>query len=280
MTATSPAALDQNGLWNGPAGDAWVDLQGPLDAMFEPFEQLLSEAIPPGAQARVLDVGCGTGAATRAIARRLGPGGRAVGVDLSAPMIALARSRAAKEGNAASFICADAQRYAFEPPAFNMIVSRFGVMFFDDPVQAFAGLWRAAASGGQLRLVVWRSAAENAFMTTAERAAAPLLSLPARAPSGPGQFAFADPDWVRQILAEAGWNEADLTPIDVDCVLQESDLLRCMTRLGPLGLALGGADEPTRARVVAEVRAAFEPYVHGAEVRYTAACWMVRARAE
>ena len=158
-------------------------------------------------------------------------------------------------------------------------MSRFGVMFFDEPVTAFANLRRAATENGELRTIVWRSAAETPFMTTAERAAAPLLSnLPPRRPNVPGQFALADDRRVHAILEESGWAGIDIRPVDVDCSFAERDLVRYVTRLGPVGLALRDVDEATRARVIPTVRAAFDPFVHGAEVRFTAACWMVRAQ--
>jgi hypothetical protein len=153
-------------------------------------------------------------------------------------------------------------------------------MFFDDPVRAFANLRRAARDGAALRFIAWRSPSENPFMTTAERAAAPLLpDVPARRPDAPGQFAFADQRRVGRILEEGGWGEIDLRPIDVGCVLPESELVRYLTRFGPLARVLPAADDQTRTRVIDTVRAAFEPYVHGAEVRFTAACWLVAARA-
>ena len=152
-----------------------------------------SKRSPPDPERRVLDVGCGTGSTTLAVARLLGAKGRCTGIDISEPMIAAARARAEREGTPASFIRADAQTHAFEPASFDMIISRFGVMFFDDSVRAFANLRRAARDDAELRFIAWRSAAENPFMTTAERAAAPLLpNLPARRPDAPGQFAFAD----------------------------------------------------------------------------------------
>jgi hypothetical protein len=117
-------------------------------------------------------------------------------------------------------------------------------------------------------------------MTTAERAAAPLLpSLPARRPDAPGQFAFADRHRVHTILEASGWTELEIRPIDVDCAFPELELVRYLTRLGPVGRILQEADDPTRMQVIDTVRAAFDPYVHGAEVRFTAACWMVGARA-
>jgi hypothetical protein len=152
-------------------------------------------------------------------------------------------------------------------------------MFFTDPARAFANLRRATRDGGELRFVVWRSPAENPFMTTAERAAAPLLpNLPARTPDAPGQFALADQGRILQILRDSGWREIDVRPIDVACTLPESQLVRYLTRFGPLGRILPQADDRTRARVIETVRPAFDPYVHGADVRFTAACWMIGAR--
>jgi SAM-dependent methyltransferase len=276
MDAARRADDDQAARWNGPSGHAWVDLQEVLDGMFRPFEELLVEAVS-GRAGRVLDVGCGTGGITRAVARRVGT---CVGIDISEPMIATAREHAEREGVPASFIRDDAQEHAFEPGIFDAVVSRFGVMFFSDPVRAFTNIRSAVVDGGALRLVVWRGPAENPFMTTAERAAAPVVpDLPVRRPDQPGQFAFADPDRVRRILAESGWAGIDIQPLDVVCVLPEKELVRYFTRLGPLGTILPQADEKTRARVVETVRPAFEPFVQGTDVRFTAACWTVSARA-
>lgn len=270
---------EQAKLWNGSAGRAWVDAQQVLDDMFKPIEDLLVAAASAGPGNRVLDVGCGTGGTTLAIARQLGPKGRCVGIDISEPMIAAARARAEQAGASASFICANAQDYGFEPASFDMIVSRFGVMFFDDFAQAFTNLRRAASNKAELRCVAWRGPAENPFMTTAERAAAPLLqNIPARRPDGPGQFAFADQRRVHRILEESGWAGIDIQPIDITCTLPEKELTRYITRMGPVGSILQEADDKTRAQVTEVVRAAFDPYVHGTEVRFTAACWMVGAR--
>jgi SAM-dependent methyltransferase len=271
---------EQTRLWNGAAGRAWVDEQRLLDRIFKPFETPLVEAVGSGHGRRVLDVGCGTGSTTLAVARLLGANGRVTGIDVSEPMIAAARARAEREGAPATFICANAQHFAFEPAIFDMIISRFGVMFFDDPVRAFSNLRRASTDDAEVRLIAWRSAAENPFMTTAERAAAPLLpDLPPRQPDAPGQFAFANSDRVRTIFEESGWAEIDIRAIDVACALPETELVRYVTRLGPVGLILLEADEPTRARVIDTLRPAFDPYVHGDEVRFIAACWMIGARA-
>jgi len=277
---THPSSDDQAALWNGAAGRAWVEMQELIDQVLKPFETLLVDAASSWPAGRILDVGCGAGTTTLAIARRSNGKGRCVGVDISEPMLALARARAEREGTSATFIHADAQTYPFEPKSFDAILSRFGVMFFNDAQQAFANLRHAAADDAELFFVAWRSAAENPFMTTAERAAAPLLpDLPPREPDKPGQFSFADQDRVHAWLEKSGWSEIDIRPLDVECTLPEKDLVPYLTRLGPVGRILEETKEPTRTRIVETVRTAFERYVHGAEVRFTAACWMVRARA-
>ena len=263
--------------WNGQAGHAWVAAQPLLDALFAPIETLIVDSIPRGTR-DALDIGCGTGATTLAVAAALAPHGRCTGIDISEPMIAAARKRG--EGvMQASFLCADATTHAFAPNSFDLFVSRFGVMFFDAPETAFANLRRAARPGAELRLVAWRPASENPFMTTAEEAAAPLIAgIESRSPDGPGQFGFGDPARVARILAN-GWRDVVLDPVDFECRMPEAELTRYFTTIGPLGRLLPAADPDTRARVTAAVRAAFERFVHGDTVRFTAACWMVRGRA-
>jgi SAM-dependent methyltransferase len=271
---------EQEALWNGRAGRSWVESQDLLEQMYRPFEDRLVEAVSAAGGRSILDVGCGAGSTTLAVARLLGADGRCVGVDIAEPMIAAARARAERERSSVRFLHANAQEHTFEPAQFDLIISRFGVMFFDDPVAAFANLRRAAQDSAGLALIVWRGVEDNPFMTTAERAAAPLLSnLPARRPDAPGQFGFANPDRVRGILDASGWRAIEMTPIDVVCTLPERELVNYFTRFGPVGLVLHEADDRTRSQVIETVRAAFEPYVHGDDVRYTAACWMIRASA-
>lgn len=279
MEVAHRADNEQTALWNGTSGNAWAELQEPLDQLFRPFEALLAEAVPPGSGICVLDVGCGTGSTTLAAARRLGDQGSAVGIDISEPLIAAARRRAEQDRSGARFIHGDAQKHVFEPERFDLIISRFGVMFFEDPVQAFANLRNAAKDKAELRFIAWRSPSENPFMTTAERAAGPLLpNLPIHPPDAPGQFGFADRRRIHTILDESGWNDIDIRPIDVSCVMPEEALLPYITLMGPVGRILQGSDARTREQVLAAVRPAFDPYVHEAEVRFTASCWLVDAQ--
>jgi SAM-dependent methyltransferase len=270
---------EQATLWNGSAGRAWIEVQPLLDQILKPFEDLLVQAVATQSGHRVLDIGCGTGATTLAIARQLGVNGEVIGVDISEPMIGVARARGAHEGSTASFICADAQSHPFGPAGFDRIISRFGIMFFENSVSAFANLRRAAKIDAELCLLAWRSSTENPFMTTAERAAAPLLPhIPPREPDAPGQFAFADSGRVARLLEEGGWGDINIQPLDVPCAFPEKELVNYFTRLGPLSRALHEADEPTRARTIDRVRAAFDPYVHQDDVWFNAACWKISAR--
>jgi len=274
MTATkdSPQESQQTSLWRGPAGQAWVAAQPVLDRMFQGFaDQLVQAALASGAR-RVLDIGCGTGSSTLALARALGPHSECVGIDVSDPMLAVAQARLeAQPLPGLSFIRADAQGHAFEPGQFELLLSRFGVMFFDAPVQAFENLRRAAMPGsGRLHLQAWRSAAENPFMSTAERAAASLLpTLPARPAGAPGQFAFADGAWVQAMLEQAGWLDVQVAPLDIACEFAERDLTLYVSRLGPVGLALQQEpNELKRSQIIQQLRAAFQPFVEGMLVRF------------
>lgn len=276
--------------WNRTGGNAWVALQGLLDGMFRPIEHQLAATVAGHPGARVLDVGCGSGATTVAAARAAGADGPsrlaadagaasvAVGVDVSQAMVDSARERAAEQGIPAEFIVADAQTHAFSPGAFDLVISRFGVMFFSDPVAAFSNLRSAAAPGAQLEAVTWRGPDENPFMTAAERATASLLpDLPERRSSEPGQFGLAEPDHVRDVLTSAGWQEPTLAPLDFTCEMTTEQLAAYASQLGPVGSLLQTASPETRAAVLPVALDAFAPYTDGDAVRFTAACWTVRA---
>jgi SAM-dependent methyltransferase len=249
-----------------------------LDRLLAPFVPLLLDEVTPVAGRRILDVGCGAGALTLAAADR---GGRCLGIDISAPLIEAARTRAHLTGAAkAEFVQADAQTHRFDPASFDAVLSRFGVMFFADPEAAFRNLHSAARPAAKLACLAWRSPAENEFMTAAERAAAAILpQLPPRAENGPGQFGFADPGRVRAILAEGGWREVAIRPVDVDCSLPEDELRLYARRMGPVADLLPTLDEASRTEVERRLDEAFLPWVQEGEARFTAACWMVTAHA-
>lgn len=281
MAGTSEPNRGQAELWNTRAGNTWVELQELIDRLFAPVEAEVVEAGFPGAGGSVLDIGCGAGATTLAMARRLGPAGSRLGVDISAPLVEAAQRRAAEAGlDKVEFVAADVQAYAFEAARFDAAISRFGVMFFDDPVAAFANIRRALRPGGRLAFVAWRSPAENPFMTAAGRAAAPFLpELPAYEPDAPGQFGFAREQRVRQILGDAGWSAVEVRPLDIEVSLDAQELAIYAARMGPVGIALQAMDEEAGAPIREAVLRAFDPYVTDGAARFSLACWLVTARA-
>jgi ubiquinone/menaquinone biosynthesis C-methylase UbiE len=276
----SMANKDQEEMWNGAGGKAWVRAQTLLDTAFQPFADILVETVATANAKSVLDIGCGTGATTLAMAEALGPDVDCLGLDISETMIAHARKRAAESGSHAEFLVADAQTHPFEAGRFEMITSRFGVMFFEDPVAAFRNLNRTAQPGTRLTLFSWRDPAENPFMTAAETTARPLLpGLPERQPNARGQFGFADSNRVTHILTNAGWQDVTHEKLDVECRFPLSAMDLYVSLMGPVGYAMAqGVDEATREKVIEVVRAAFMEFAVGDEIVFTAACWKTTAR--
>ncbi|MCB0858842.1 MAG: class I SAM-dependent methyltransferase [Solirubrobacterales bacterium] len=267
--------------WASGAGNAWVEIQDLTDRVYAGVEQRLTDEVAEGPGKRVLDVGCGTGVTTVAIAQRLGPESACTGVDVSDVMVEAARRRAGAAGVSARFELGDAGSREFEEGQFDCVVSRWGVMFFPDPVAAFSNL-RKAAAGGRLRAVTWRTQLENPFMTVAEEAAAPLLEGFDVRPvdEAPGQFGLADEETTTGILDAAGWTDVEMVSFDVICSFPESELVRYFGGLGPLARYLDGIPESdVPDNLVETVREAFTPYIDGGEVRFNAACWMIRAAA-
>ncbi|HEX8868265.1 MAG TPA: class I SAM-dependent methyltransferase [Lentzea sp.] len=270
---TSEVNSEQARWWN-EAGEGWANAQAIVDLVLRPFEELLAQKALERPRHRVLDVGCGTGAVTRAIADALGDAPECVGLDISRTMIA----GAAQHGHV-RFVVADAQTHTFDEP-FDLVVSRFGVMFFDDPAAAFRNLLKATTPGGELCFVTWRTAEENSFMTTAQKAAAPLLpDAPPLDPNGPGPFSLADADATKKLFEQSGWDSVVIEPVDRICVMPEELLVPYLSNLGPISRALKQAEESERPRIMAEVRGAFDEFVHGDEVRVPAACWQITASA-
>ncbi len=275
MASTSP--VDQNTLWNGPGGQIWVAQQAILDGLFQPMADLLVAELPETVT-QLLDIGFGTGASLLA-AGAARPAAHCTGLDISAPMLATARERAETAGLDADFILADAQRHPLPSAHFDWIQSRLGVMFFEDTGAAFANLHRATRPGAGLRFIAWRSADENPFMTTAERAIGDALELPPRAPGAPGQFAFADGQRVQRLLQAAGWKDVEVVAVDLPCSIARDELPTYVGQLGPVGQALRALPEVEAAGLRDQALAAFTPFIDGDRIRVDAACWLIRARA-
>ena len=274
-----PGNADQIAYWNGPGGRRWIPRQDMQDAVFTPItEALFARAgLMPGE--RAIDVGCGCGATTLEIARRVGPAGGAIGVDVSAPMLERARERALP---GAEFLLADAMTHPFASGAADLVLSRFGVMFFADPALAFANLRNGLKPGGRLVFACWREPKLNAWqMVPLKAACRHVPRLPVTGPEDPGPFAFADPARVQRILAAAGFAEIVLTPVDLDLDLAAGEGfeagLTTAQEIGAASRALEGQPEALRAAAAEEIRAALAPYQRGQSLPLGAAIWIVEA---
>ena len=266
---------EQKEFWNGPAGDVWVEAQEIMDRMLSPLSDAALSAAAPLSGERVIDIGCGCGATTLAIAES---GASVWGVDISAPMLARARARTAELDNV-TFSVNDASTADYNAEH-HLIFSRFGVMFFDDPKAAFSNLRSALVGGGRLAFVCWQSPEKNPFMSVAGRAAQPFLpeSEP-QDPCAPGPFAFADPHWIEEVLDNAGFSDVNITSLNphlaVGKTLDES--MYFQARVGPLARALSELDESLQAEAKQAVRDALSEYENDDGVILPAAAWLVQA---
>lgn len=267
----------QIAFWDGPGGDQWVAEQARMEAMLAPVADavLAHAAAKPGES--VLDVGCGYGITALRLAREVGPFGRVIGLDVSAPMLELARTKSAGIANI-EWIRADATTHAFAPASFDLVFSRFGVMFFGDPVEAFANLRRATRARGRLSFACWRGIEENPWIAVPARAVGAHVGLPPQpGPEDPGMLSFADPERVTRILTAAGFATPRFTRLDLSVVIGTGleDAAKQALAMRPVRQALDSAPEPTRAAAAASVREALAPHQVGGKVGLPGAVWLV-----
>jgi SAM-dependent methyltransferase len=275
--------MDQNARLPAPTQDAvrvsaWAEVRELLELQLAPLGRRALAALAPQPGESILDIGCGGGTTALDLAEAVAPDGTVVGIDLSAAVLVFARAAAAGSRRV-RFIHADAQAFAFEPASFDAAFSRFGVMFFADPVAAFMNIRRSLRPNGRLVFVCWRALEENELDILPLRAAAACLPpQPADDPEAPGPFAFANPDRVRGILERAGFRQIEITPYDEQVGSGDLDaMLTVCSRVGALGKILRENPE-LRATTLPAVRAALAAHDGADGVRLNAATWVVTAR--
>lgn len=280
--------ITQAEYWNGEVGARWARNQAALDAMFVPLTEALFARTPLAPGDTVLDIGCGAGATTLEAARRVGPGGAVTGADISAPLLAVARDRAAAEvpgGAPIRFVEADVETADLGP--FDRILSRFGVMFFPDSARAFTNVRRMLKPGGRLTFLCWRALSENPWVSVPRDAVLPLLPEipPPPQPDTPGPFRFADADPLVALLRGAGFGTVTCESVDRDVVLgqggSDAEAAEAATHvalnLGPASQLVREAEPALRPRAEAAVTEALRRHAQDGTVRLRAACWLVQA---
>jgi len=272
--------------WDQTAGPRWVAMQDSLDRLIGPLGVEARRRGAPGAGESVLDIGCGCGQTLLELATNVGESGSVTGVDVSSPMVARANERAAAGGfkNIEAFV-ADAQVYDFKAGAYDLVYSRFGVMFFDDPVAALVNLRRAIEGGGRMSFVCWQAITENPWMFEPTRAAMAHVTVEAPThPHTPGPFAFADRERLLGLLTGAGFSDVLVEPFEVEMEVgggaELDQTVEFMLQMGPAAQAVREADAQAAEAARGAVREALEPF-YSAErgVIMPGRSWMVSARA-
>ena len=272
---------DQAAYWNGPGGQHWTDRQEIQDAILAPVsEALIARAgIAPGES--IVDIGCGCGGTTLALAAQIGASGHALGLDISSPMLARAQERTPL-GAPVQWVAADATVYPFERGGADLLFSRFGVMFFADPALSFANMRGALRSGGRLAFACWREPRHNPWLMLPLQAAyqhAPRL--PELGPEDPGPFSFASQERVNRVLSKAGFSAIAMQPVDLLLDIAVGAGLDAAVEgaleIGPASRALQDQSPEVRSAAAGAIRAALAPHLKGESVPLGAATWIVTA---
>jgi ubiquinone/menaquinone biosynthesis C-methylase UbiE len=282
-SASQDQNADQIAFWNGPAGQHWTDRQQAQDIMLAPVSDILIDRAKAKVGERIVDVGCGCGATTTALAREVGPTGHLLGIDVSVPMLARARQMA-PAGAPVDFVLADATVYPFDPASFDLLVSRFGVMFFAQPAISFANMRKALRPSGRLAFACWREPRDNPWMMTSLQAVYKHVpKLPQLGPEDPGPFSFASEQRVTGILSEAGFSQIAMERCDLSLDIAVGRGLdaavEAALEIGPASRALEGQPADVRAAARNSIREALAPFVSGQAVRLPASIWIVTALA-
>ncbi|MGB8330804.1 MAG: methyltransferase domain-containing protein [Polyangiales bacterium] len=264
--------------WNEAAGPKWATAQASVDRMLGPIHDALLAAcrVQPGE--RVIDIGYGGGTTTLGFAQRVGPTGRVLGVDISRPLFEHARSRCSGIDHI-TLECADAGAFRFERGWGDLMASRFGVMFFPDPVQAFANIREGLRERGRITFACWQVVERNPWITFVLRAF-PDAQMPLPPPGdGPGPFSLAEPSRLRQVLEQAGFSEVQLESFETTVELGETvdETLEGMSDVGPFSRLLSEASELDRPAMLARARAFLEREYRNGPPALDAAAWLVRA---
>ena len=281
MTSAQAFNEDQRTRWNGIDGEYWTRQQDRLDRTLDPVTGPLLAFAAPGTGSTVIDVGCGCGATTIELARAVGPSGRVIGLDISEPMLALSTERLREFANTTCLL-GDAADLPLHDLGAELIVSRFGVMFFGNPIGAFANLRTGLVPGGRVRFACWRPINENPWLQIPLDAVyehAPRLPKPD--PEEPDPFAFGDTARVTRVLTTAGFTALSFTPLDIqldiaaggtleDAVIQSSGM-------GPAKRVLKDQPDDIRTAALESIRHALTPYASPAGVKLPGAVWLVAA---
>lgn len=277
MKSAAELAADQAAFWNGPGGKMWLASYERIQRSIAGFSDAALDAAAAQPGEKAIDVGCGTGTTTGRLAAAVGPQGHVLGVDISETLIEAAHAQGLAN---ATFSVGDATTYPFDSGSVDLVFSRFGVMFFGDPVAAFKNLRRAMKPSGRLVFVCWRTPQENPWGLVPMRAAAPHLPPFERpGPEDPGQYAFGDRTRVERILKDSGFGTPSFRPLDRSIPMGKdvADVIDNLGKFGPLARLFAEATPEQSEKAKAAIAGVLAPHATADGVRLAGACWLVSA---
>lgn len=272
--------------WNGEGGERWAAEDARMARLLEPVAKALLEHADILGCTSALDVGCGGGSQSVLLAQHLGKGASVTGVDISGPMLAVAREKlGSMDANSAflQFLQADASQQAFDAATFDLVFSRFGVMFFDDPVAAFSNIRGGLRDDARLAFCCWRAVAENPWVTLSMQAVLQFVPPPEKTdPNAPGPFAFADSTRVGEILQQAGFGDLAFYPYDSEVTFSEAPTLgeavRELIKISPVGRLLADQSKDVVEAALGALEETLAPYYTDSALRMPTAIWFVTGR--
>lgn len=276
---TQPEIGMQTEFWNEAGGRMWVENIEQTHALLKPLGDVIRDRAAVCEGESVLDIGCGGGLNSVELAAKVGAAGHVLGIDISDIILDYARKRPDLPQNI-EYLRADAATEDLGPARFDLLFSRFGVMFFEDPKAAFAKLRETLKPGGRLAFICWQAPALNAWLSVPMGAIFDVLPPPEPQPDlrAPGPFSFAEESWVREILNDSGYADIAIDALELDMSMGAvDDAVSYMMRFGPAVELLAQAGEPQRNEVEQRIRHAFGPFTKDGVVTCPTATWIVTA---
>ena len=272
---------EQKEFWNEKKGEIWVSLESKIDKMLGPLGDQAIKILKPKVGEKILDIGCGTGSTSQTLSKLVGESGIITGIDISKPILNFAqKQKENKKIKNINFIQADAQNHQFSDLNFDAVFSRFGIMFFEDPISAFKNIKKSLSCNGRLTFVCWSKREDNDWINLSSNVASQFLELPPKAnPKEPGPFAFEDYFYIEEILTKSGWKNIKIKAYKQNIVIGKTldyaaDFL---SRMGPMSVPFENANEQTKEKVISALKECYSQYFTAKGVEFHFSSWIVSA---
>ena len=272
---------DQKEFWNEKKGKIWISLEKNIEKMLGPLGDHAINTLKPKVGEKILDVGCGTGSTSLKLSKLVGKEGLITGIDISEPILGFAKKQAnVKRIKNIKFVLADAQNFQFSENNYDAVFSRFGIMFFEDPITAFKNIRKSLKDKGRLTFICWCSREENDWINLSSNIASQFLELPPKAnPKDPGPFALEDHRYIEEILINSGWKNIVIKNHGEKIIVGETldSSAEFLSRMGPMSVPFENANEQTKEKVISALKECYSKYLTPKGVEFHFSSWIVSA---